>query len=271
MGCNCKNTVTNFVGGDVSNSTTFLDCAEADGTHNNPLESGKIQCVAVQNVLRILDEYYISGTVKNSGTIIMEETIAGDVITNNNFYNYSYWNKYSYSTTNNYYFLNDEYGKPCFGSKTRCKAYATSPDRPLSTVTVLGGDLDIEGGISATTNVTAGTISIIGGGDGKIQIGSGVKEITIDSTGTKGKITIPGVVTIENGLMSAATIHAAVVSASTSVASPRVEGEDRVDVPPLATGSKPSSPTAGTLYFDTTETRLKYFDGSAFKSVTFDS
>ena len=271
MGCKCKNEITNFLGGDISNPTTFLDCAEADGTYNNPLESGKIQCVAVQNVLRVLDEYYVSGTVKKSGTIILEETIDGDVITNNNFYNYSYWNKYSYSTTNNYYFLNDEYGKPCFGSKTKCAAYATSPARPLSTVTVLGGDLDIEGGLSATTNITAGTISIIGAGDGKIRIGSGVKEITIDSTGTKGKITIPGVVTIENGLMSAATIHAAVISASTRVAAPEIKGDDRVDIPPLTTDNRPENPTSGTLYFDTSDTKLKYFDGSAFKSVTFDS
>ena len=46
MACNCKNTITSFLGGDVANPTTFLNCGEADGTYNNPLETGKTQCIA---------------------------------------------------------------------------------------------------------------------------------------------------------------------------------------------------------------------------------
>ena len=75
MACNCKNTITSFLGGDVPNPTTFLNCGEADGTYNNPLETGKTQCIAENNVLRILDEYKISGTVKNAGKIIFERTV----------------------------------------------------------------------------------------------------------------------------------------------------------------------------------------------------
>tara|TARA_R110000824_G_scaffold75278_3_gene191160 strand:- start:1966 stop:3027 length:1062 start_codon:yes stop_codon:yes gene_type:complete len=78
MACNCKNTVTSFLGGDVANPTTFLNCGEADGTYNNPLETGKTQCIAENNVLRILDTYKISGTVKNSGQIVFERTFTGD-------------------------------------------------------------------------------------------------------------------------------------------------------------------------------------------------
>ena len=78
MGCNCKNTITNFLGGDVPNPTTFLDCGEADGTYNNPLTTGLTQCVAIDNVLRVLDTYYISGTVKNSGQVVFERTSTGD-------------------------------------------------------------------------------------------------------------------------------------------------------------------------------------------------
>ena len=77
MSCNCKNTVTSFLGGDVANPTTFLNCGEADGTYNNPLETGKTQCIAENNVLRILDDYKISGTVKNSGQIVFERTVTG--------------------------------------------------------------------------------------------------------------------------------------------------------------------------------------------------
>ena len=87
MGCNCKNEITNFLGGDVPNPTTFLDCAEADGTYNNPLETGKTQCVAVQNVLRVLDAYFVSGTVKNSGQIVFERTVTGCSICNVNISN----------------------------------------------------------------------------------------------------------------------------------------------------------------------------------------
>ena len=78
MACNCKNTVTSFLGGDVANPTTFLNCGEADGTYNNPLSTGKTQCVAEDNVLRILDTYKISGTVKNSGQIVFERTYTAD-------------------------------------------------------------------------------------------------------------------------------------------------------------------------------------------------
>lgn len=78
MACNCKNTITSFLGGDVANPTTFLNCGEADGTYNNPLETGKTQCIAENNVLRILDDYKISGTVKNAGEIIFERTFTGD-------------------------------------------------------------------------------------------------------------------------------------------------------------------------------------------------
>ena len=78
MACNCKNTITSFLGGDVPNPTTFLNCGEADGTYNNPLSTGKTQCVAEDNVLRILDEYYVSGTVKNAGQIIFERTYTAD-------------------------------------------------------------------------------------------------------------------------------------------------------------------------------------------------
>jgi hypothetical protein len=78
MACNCKNTITSFLGGDVPNPTTFLNCGEADGTYNNPLSTGKTQCVAEDNVLRILDEYKISGTVKNAGEIIFERTYTAD-------------------------------------------------------------------------------------------------------------------------------------------------------------------------------------------------
>ena len=77
MACNCKNTVTSFLGGDVANPTTFLNCGEADGTYNNPLSTGKTQCIAEDNVLRILDTYKISGTVKNSGQIVFERTVTG--------------------------------------------------------------------------------------------------------------------------------------------------------------------------------------------------
>jgi len=69
MACNCKQTVTNFNGGDVSNPVTFLDCAEADGAHKNPIAYGKVQCVAQDNVLWIHNGYQINGTLKNSGTI----------------------------------------------------------------------------------------------------------------------------------------------------------------------------------------------------------
>jgi len=77
MGCNCKNEITNFLGGDVPNPTTFLDCAEADGAYNNPLETGKTQCIAIENVLRVLDTYIINGEVKNSGEIVFERTVTG--------------------------------------------------------------------------------------------------------------------------------------------------------------------------------------------------
>ena len=77
MGCNCKNTITNFLGGDIPKPTTFLDCAEADGTYNNPLETGKTQCIAIENVLRVLDTYIINGEVKNSGEIVFERTVTG--------------------------------------------------------------------------------------------------------------------------------------------------------------------------------------------------
>ena len=77
MGCNCKNEITNFLGGDVPNPTTFLDCGEADGTYNNPLETGKTQCIAIENVLRVLDTYIINGEVKNSGEIVFERTVTG--------------------------------------------------------------------------------------------------------------------------------------------------------------------------------------------------
>jgi hypothetical protein len=77
MGCNCKNTITNFLGGAVPKPTTFLDCAEADGTYNNPLETGKTQCIAIENVLRVLDTYIINGEVKNSGEIVFERTVTG--------------------------------------------------------------------------------------------------------------------------------------------------------------------------------------------------
>tara|TARA_R100001443_G_scaffold115481_3_gene133348 strand:+ start:403 stop:1548 length:1146 start_codon:yes stop_codon:yes gene_type:complete len=80
MACNCKNTITSFLGGDVANPTTFLNCGEADGTYNNPLETGKTQCVAEDNVLRILDEYYVSGTVKNAGQIVFERTVTGETV-----------------------------------------------------------------------------------------------------------------------------------------------------------------------------------------------
>ena len=78
MACNCKNTITSFLGGDVPNPTTFLNCGEADGTYNNPLSTGKTQCVAEDNVLRILDTYKISGTVKNSGQLVFERTYTAD-------------------------------------------------------------------------------------------------------------------------------------------------------------------------------------------------
>ena len=78
MACNCKNTITSFLGGDVANPTTFLNCGEADGTYNNPLETGKTQCIAENNVLRVLDEYKISGTVKNAGEVVFERTITGN-------------------------------------------------------------------------------------------------------------------------------------------------------------------------------------------------
>ena len=80
MACNCKNTITSFLGGDVPNPTTFLNCGEADGTYNNPLETGKTQCIAENNVLRILDEYKISGTVKNAGKIIFERTVTASTL-----------------------------------------------------------------------------------------------------------------------------------------------------------------------------------------------
>tara|TARA_B100000287_G_scaffold394062_1_gene407822 strand:- start:91 stop:363 length:273 start_codon:yes stop_codon:yes gene_type:complete len=69
MGCNCKQTVTNFNGGDVVNPTTFLDCASADGTHDNPIAFDKVQCVAINNVLHIHNTFEINGTFKNSGTV----------------------------------------------------------------------------------------------------------------------------------------------------------------------------------------------------------
>jgi|TARA_B100000287_G_C20487490_1_gene723700 hypothetical protein len=69
MGCNCKETITNFQGGDVPNPTTFLDCGEADGAHKNPVAQGKVQCIAVDNVLTVHNTWEINGTVKNSGTI----------------------------------------------------------------------------------------------------------------------------------------------------------------------------------------------------------
>jgi hypothetical protein len=78
MACNCKNTITSFLGGDVANPTTFLNCGEADGTYNNPLETGKTQCIAENNVLRVLDEYKISGTVKNAGEVVFERTVTGN-------------------------------------------------------------------------------------------------------------------------------------------------------------------------------------------------
>jgi|TARA_R100000664_G_scaffold207_1_gene470 hypothetical protein len=71
MACNCKKTITNFLGGDVPNKTTFLNCAEADGTHKNPITRGKVQCVAENNVLSIYDVLQIEGTLNNSGTIYM--------------------------------------------------------------------------------------------------------------------------------------------------------------------------------------------------------
>ena len=69
MSCNCKKTIENWQGGDVPNPTTFLDCAEADGTHKNPVAQGRVQCIAENNVLRIHNTWEINGTVKNSGTL----------------------------------------------------------------------------------------------------------------------------------------------------------------------------------------------------------
>ena len=82
MACNCKQTVTNFNGGTISNPTTFLDCASADGTHDNPIAYGKIQCVAADNVLWIHNGYQINGTLKNSGTIYFSRDL--DVVFGNN-------------------------------------------------------------------------------------------------------------------------------------------------------------------------------------------
>ena len=74
MACNCKTTVTNFLGGDVPNPTTFLNCAEADGAHKNPITQNKVQCVAIDNELAVYDEYVIEGTLLNSGTILLLST-----------------------------------------------------------------------------------------------------------------------------------------------------------------------------------------------------
>lgn len=74
MACNCKTIVTNFLGGDVPNPTTFLNCGEADGAHKNPISQNKIQCVAIDNELAVYDEYLIEGTLLNSGTILLLST-----------------------------------------------------------------------------------------------------------------------------------------------------------------------------------------------------
>jgi len=75
MGCNCKKTIINWEGGDVPNPTHFLEdvefdaCANGDGTHDNPIERGKVQCVSQNNVLRVHNIFEINGVLNNSGTI----------------------------------------------------------------------------------------------------------------------------------------------------------------------------------------------------------
>jgi len=121
MACNCKNTITSFLGGDVPNPTTFLNCGEADGTYNNPLSTGKTQCVAEDNVLRILDEYYISGTVKTSGEIVFEKTVTGE-------------------TVNEYFWQNDGfYFKPIAYTDRRLSASSLN----VNTSVKAGGDIEV--------------------------------------------------------------------------------------------------------------------------------
>ena len=81
MGCNCKKTIVNWEGGDIPNPShffkdvefdddvTFDGCANADGTHDNPIAKGKVQCVSANNVLRVHNVYEINGTLNNNGTI----------------------------------------------------------------------------------------------------------------------------------------------------------------------------------------------------------
>lgn len=81
MGCNCKKTIVNWEGGDIPNpshffkevefdsNVTFDGCANADGTHDNPIAQGKVQCVSQNNVLRVHNIFEINGTLNNSGTI----------------------------------------------------------------------------------------------------------------------------------------------------------------------------------------------------------
>ena len=76
MSCNCKKTIENWEGGDIPNPShffkdvTFDACAGADGTHKNPVEQGKIQCIGQSNVLQVHNMWEINGTVNNSGTIL---------------------------------------------------------------------------------------------------------------------------------------------------------------------------------------------------------
>ena len=75
MSCNCKKTIENWEGGDIPNPShffkdvTFDGCANADGTHDNPIAQGKVQCVSENNVLRVHNIFEINGLLKNSGLI----------------------------------------------------------------------------------------------------------------------------------------------------------------------------------------------------------
>ncbi len=75
MGCNCHKTIVNWEGGDIPNPSHFFkdvlfdECASTDGTHDNPIAQGKVQCVAKNNVLRVHNIFEINGTLNNSGTI----------------------------------------------------------------------------------------------------------------------------------------------------------------------------------------------------------
>ena len=187
MACNCKNTITSFLGGDVPNPTTFLNCGEADGTYNNPLSTGKTQCVAEDNVLRILDEYYVSGTVKNAGQIIFERTYTADTE------NWDEWNN-----------SGDGFFKPILSGNWNLSASSlTTSSNVSASGATFQGNVVISGTNTTLNTLSANTAINVGNGNGTVSAATLTAGNVLKSNGT---LVVTGN-TVMNGTLSASSIN----------------------------------------------------------------